>query len=132
MLTARLTVRTLMAMLYLVAGVLHLILPAPFIRITPDWVPNAGLVIGLTGLAEIAGALGLMQGWWPGLRRAAGWGLAAYALCVWPANIHHMMMDLARADHGLGWAYHGPRMAAQPLLIWAALWSSGAIGRGRA
>jgi len=129
MMIARPIVRTLLAILYLVAGLLHLILPAPFISITPEWVPDPALVIALTGMAELAGAVGLVQGWWPWLRRAAGCGLAAYALCVWPANIHHMMMDMARADHGLGWAYHGPRMLAQPLLIWAALWSSGAIGR---
>lgn len=130
MMTARPIVRTLLAILYLVAGGVHLVLPAPFIRITPEWVPDPALVVTLTGMAEMAGAAGLIQGWWPRLRRAAGWGLAAYALCVWPANIHHMIMDLARADHGLGWAYHGPRMLAQPVLIWAALWSSGAIGRG--
>jgi len=44
---------------------------------------------------------------------------------VWPANIHHMMMDLARPDHGLGLRYHVPRMLAQPVLIWAALWAGG-------
>lgn len=130
MMTARPIVRTLLAILYLAAGMLHLVLPAPFIRITPEWVPDPALVIALTGMAEMAGAAGLIQDRWPRLRRAAGWGLAAYAVCVWPANIHHMMMDFARADHGLGWAYHGPRMLAQPVLIWAALWSSEAIGRG--
>ena len=35
------------------------------------------------GVAEIAGAIGLMI---PRLRYAAGIGLALYALCVWPAN----------------------------------------------
>ncbi len=113
--------------LYLLAGILHLATPRPFIMITPAWVPDPPLVIALTGLAELAGAAGLAQPWSQGLRRAAGWGLAAYALCVWPANIHHMAMDLARPDHGLGWAYHGPRMLIQPVLIWAALWSSGAL-----
>ncbi len=92
--------------------------------------PHAPLVIWLTGIAELAGAAGLAQGRWPALRRAAGWGLAAYALCVWPANINHLLIDLARPDHGLGWAYHGPRMLLQPLLIWAALWAGGAVGTG--
>jgi hypothetical protein len=36
-----------------------------------------------------------------------------------------MMMDLARPDHGLGLGYHVPRMLAQPVLIWAALWAGG-------
>ena len=123
-------VRYLLACLYLAAGSLHLLHPAPFLKITPGWVPAAPVVIWLTGLAELAGAAGLAQPWWPRLRAAAGWGLAAYALCVWPANINHLLMDMARPDHGLGWAYHGPRMLAQPLLIWAAVWSSGA-GRAR-
>lgn len=117
--------RILLGALYGAAGVLHLALPAPFLKVTPGWVPAAPLVIALTGLAELAGAAALLQPWSAPLRRAAGWGLAAYALCVWPANINHMMMDLARPDHGLGLAYHLPRMAAQPLLIWAALWTGG-------
>lgn len=125
-------VRILLGLLYFAAGVMHLALPAPFLKITPAWVPLAPLVITLTGLAELAGSVALVQGRSPALRRAAGWGLAAYALCVWPANVNHMMMDLARPDHGLGLAYHIPRMLAQPLLIWAALWASGALGRREA
>jgi len=118
-------VRVLLGLLYFAAGVLHLAAPAPFIGITPSWVPNPPLVIMLTGLAELAGSVGLVQGYSLRLRHAAAWGLAAYALCVWPANIHHMMMDLARPDHGLGLRYHVPRMLAQPVLIWAALWAGG-------
>lgn len=128
---ARQIVRFLLVGLYLVAGVLHLVEPAPFLRIAPPWVPHASLVIMLTGIAELAGAAGLAQGWWPRGRMAAGWALAGYALCVWPANINHLLMDMARSDHGLGWGYHGPRMLAQPLLIWAALWSSNALAQFR-
>lgn len=121
--------RLFLACFYFLAGALHLLDPAPFLKITPSWVLAAPLVIAFTGIAEIAGAIGLVQPWWPGLRLAAGWGLAAYALCVWPANINHLLIDMARPDHGLGWAYHGPRMLAQPVLIWAALWSSGVLAR---
>jgi uncharacterized membrane protein len=78
----------------------------------------------LTGVAEILGAIGLVQPLSQPLRRAAGWGLAAYALCVWPANINHFIMDMARADGGLGLAYHVPRMIAQPVIIWLAVWVS--------
>jgi uncharacterized membrane protein len=125
---ARLALRLLLGALYLAAGLLHLALPGPFLGITPGWVPLPKLVIALTGLAELAGAAGLVQPFHAGLRRAAAWGLAAYALCVWPANVNHMVMDLARPDHGLGLAYHVPRMFAQPLLIWAALWAGGVTG----
>ncbi len=120
--TSRAIARWLFALFYAAAGLFHLILPEPFIRITPDWVPAPAAVTALTGLAELAGAIGLVQPASSTLRRAAGWGLAAYALCVWPANFQHMALDMARADHGAGLAYHIPRLAAQPLLIWLALW----------
>lgn len=122
----RTILRWLLALFYGTAGVVHLANPAPFLTIMPPWVPMPELVVALTGLAEIAGAVGLVQRWSPPLRRAAGWGLATYALCVWPANFQHLLNDLARADGGLGLGYHVPRLAAQPVLIWLALWVSAA------
>ncbi|OHD03569.1 MAG: hypothetical protein A3H25_08475 [Sphingomonadales bacterium RIFCSPLOWO2_12_FULL_63_15] len=108
----------------MVAGVAHLRSPGGFIAITPDWVPFPATVIWLTGIAEIAGAVGLML---PPLRRAAGIGLALYALCVWPANIHHALGDIPLGGVHLSWWYHGPRLALQPLIIWWALWAGGVI-----
>jgi len=120
----RTIMRWLLGLLYLVAGYFHLVDPATFLKITPAWVPFAPQVIYWTGLAEIAGAAALLQPFGPMLRKAAGIGLAAYALCVWPANINHMLMDLASADGGWGMAYHVPRMILQPVLIWLALWTA--------
>lgn len=129
--SARRLLRLALGLLYAAAGVLHLAIPKPFISIVPPWVPDAPLVVMLTGLAELAGAAGLLQPWSPRLRRAAGWGLAAYALCVWPANFQHFLLDMARPGHGLGLAYHLPRLAFQPVLIWAALWAGTTPGGGR-
>ena len=116
--------RWLLAVFYAAAGYFHLANPALFLLITPPWVPAPEAVVALTGLAELAGAAGLLQPWSQPLRRAAGWGLAAYALCVWPANFQHLLIDLARADGGAGLGYHIPRLAFQPVLIWLALWVS--------
>ena len=113
------TSRLLLAAAFLAAGLLHLMFPAPFLTITPAWVPFAPQVIALTGLAEIAGAIGLMV---PRLRRAAGIGLALYSVCVFPANIQHAMLDLGLTHPQLGWAYHGPRLLLQPVIVWACLW----------
>jgi uncharacterized membrane protein len=110
-----------------VAGALHLAAPRPFLRITPHWVPHPATVIALTGGAELLGAIALAQPFSPVLRRAGGTGLALYALCVWPANINHFMLDMARTDHGWGLGYHVPRLFAQPLLIWLALWTGGVM-----
>lgn len=86
------------------AGLFHLACPAPFLRIIPGFLPRPETVIALTGLAELAGAAALVQPFSTPLRRAGGIGLALYALCVWPANINHFAIDMARPDHGLGLA----------------------------
>ena len=75
-----------------------------------------------TGVAELLGSAALLQPLSAQLRRVGGVGLALYALCVWPANMNHFAIDMARPDGGLGLAYHVPRMIAQPILIWLALW----------
>lgn len=121
----RTVLRVLLALIYAVAGVLHLISPEPFLRIMPPVVPVPELVVMLTGVAELLGAAALVQPWHGALRRAGGMGLALYALCVWPANIQHFAMDMAKPDGGLGLAYHVPRMVLQPVLIWLALWVGG-------
>ena len=119
---ARLALRWLLAIAYAYAGYRHLATPAPFLAITPPWVPFPAEVVAATGAAELAGAAGLMI---PRLRQAAGWGLALYALCVWPANFHHALADIAIGGETLSWWYHGPRLALQPVIIWWALWAGG-------
>lgn len=114
--------RLILALLYASAGYLHLVWPEPFLAITPNWVPHPGAVIWWTGIAEIVGAIGMLQPFSKQLRKAASIGLALYALCVWPANINHFVLDMARDDGGLGLGYHVPRMIAQPIIIWLSLW----------
>ncbi len=125
---ARLMLRWVLAALYAFAGYMHLALPDPFLRITPAIVPFPEGVIFWTGIAEIAGAIALAQPFSQRLRQMGGIGLALYALCVFPANINHFAIDMASADGGLGLAYHVPRMFAQPLVIWLALWTGEVIG----
>ena len=119
---ARALLRWLLALFYLTAGIFHLQDPQPFVSITPHWVPLPAAVVLFTGLAELAAVPALLQPWSRRLRRAAGVGLALYAVCVYPANVNHMLIDLAKPSQGLGLAYHVPRLLAQPLLVWLALW----------
>ena len=109
---------------YLVAGIAHLSTPGAFLMIMPDWVPYPREVILGTGICEIAGAFGLMT---RSLRRAAGVGLALYAVCVFPANIKHAFEGLPPGNIQLGWWYHGPRLALQPVLVWWALYAGTVI-----
>jgi len=121
--TARLILRLILAAAYLAAGVLHLAYPAPFLGITPGWVPWPEVVIAATGVAEITGAVALAGV--PRLRRAAAVGLALYAVCVWPANIKHALDAVAASGAGTWWPYHGPRLAFQPVIVWWALFAGG-------
>lgn len=123
--TWRDVLRWLLAAFYAFAGYQHLAHPEPFLTIVPPQVPAPDVVVFWTGVAEILGAAGLVQPWSPRLRRTAAIGLALYAVCVFPANINHFAMDMARPDQGWGLAYHIPRMFAQPLLVWLALWAGG-------
>jgi uncharacterized membrane protein len=120
----RTALRWLLALFYFIAGFAHLRSPAGFLAITPTWVPFPHEVVALTGVAEIMGAMGLLiprsvVSW---ARPAAGIGLALYALCVWPANFNHALNNIAMNGEVLSWWYHGPRLVAQPLIIWLALW----------
>ena len=116
--------RWTLAAIYLVAGVLHLLIPDPFLAITPGWVPFPQAVILGTGLYEITGAAALLT---RRLRRAAGVALALSAVLVFPANIKHAMDTLTDGRMDLYWWYHGPRLLLQPVLGWWALYVGGVI-----
>ncbi len=119
----RAIMRVILAAFYGYAGYLHIVRPEPFLSIMPEMIPFHQEIVFWTGVAEILGAIGLLQWFDIRLRRAAGVGLALSALCVWPANINNFAMDMMREDGGLGLAYHVPRMFAQPLIILWALWA---------
>ena len=120
----RTVLRLLLAAAYLAAGVLHLYIPTPFLRITPAWVPYPIAVIALTGICEVAGAVGLMV---PRLRWWAGVMLAAYAVCVYPANVKHAVDYVTHGTGGLSLWYHIPRLAFQPVIVWWALFAGAVI-----
>lgn len=115
--------RWLLIAFYLTAGIGHLLFIDAMVRIVPKFVPAPRLVVLATGLAELAGAAALVT---PRYRRAAGWALAAYALCVWPANMQHAWNDLSSGT-GLPIGYHVVRLLLQPLIIWWAPRASGAV-----
>jgi uncharacterized membrane protein len=122
--TARAIMRWVMAAFYAAAGIAHLVAPDQLLAITPSWVPFAPQVIFATGLCELAGAVALVT---RSMRRWAGFALAAYAICVWPANFKHAIDGIDLPYIASSWLYHGPRLAFQPVLVWWALFSAGII-----
>jgi uncharacterized membrane protein len=113
--------RWALAAIYGVAGVAHFTATNRFLLIVPDWVPEPRLVIQLTGACEMVGAIALLT---PKLQRAAGFMLALYALCVFPANIKHAAEGISVPGLPDSWWYHGPRLALQPGIIWLTLYAA--------
>ncbi|WP_293868499.1 DoxX family protein [uncultured Alsobacter sp.] len=120
---ARSLLRSALSALYAAAGLLHLWSPEAFLPIVPLWVPMPREVVLVTGLCELAGAAGLLI---PRLRRISGIMLALYAACVFPANIRHAVEGIQVAGLPSTWWYHAPRLALQPVIVWAALFCSAA------
>ena len=120
---ARTVARCVLAAVYAFVGVAHLVATDSMVRIVPDWVPYPHAVVIATGLCELAGAGALMTTRW---RRAAGWALAAYAVCVYPANVKHAIHDLSTGT-GLSIWYHAIRLPLQPVIVWWALWATAIV-----
>lgn len=109
------TLRALIpGLLFVAAGTLHFARPAMYVRIVPPALGHASALVALSGAAEIAGGLGLLI---PRTRRAAGYGLIALLLAVWPANIFMALDARAFAAVAPAWALWA-RVPLQLALIW--------------
>ena len=70
---------------FVFAGIMHFVKPRQYEAIMPDYVPAHRELVVVSGLAEIAGGLGVMH---PRTRRIASWWSVATLVAVFPANLH--------------------------------------------
>ena len=96
----------LIAAIFVGGGVLHLVKPEAYLGMMPPWLPAAMALVLISGVFEIVGGVGVLV---PATRVAAGWGLIALLVAVFPANVQ--MLLNARATHA------------------SALWMSGLVAR---
>jgi uncharacterized membrane protein len=92
------------------------------IRMVPPQLPNASALVTLTGVAELAGAVGLTIPW---TSRGAAYALMVLLVAMFPANIY-----AARTGHTIGGRPHTRMSLRLPLqLLWIGLlwWS---VGKG--
>lgn len=75
-----------LAAFFVGAGTIHFIKPEPYEAIVPPALPLTREIVYLSGVAEIAGGLGVLSG---RLRPWAGWWLIALLIAVFPANVYH-------------------------------------------
>jgi uncharacterized membrane protein len=107
------------AVLYIVAGALHFIKPAPYLRIIPPYVPWHPAMVQISGAFEIIGGLGLLV---QSVRRPAAWMLVALLIAVFPANLYMAMHSAEAGAAGIAPALRWGRLPLQALLIWWLLW----------
>ena len=108
--------RVLTAILFIVAGANHFRSAEFYRRIIPPAFPAPSALVVISGVAEIAGGIGLLI---PRLRRAAGWELIALLVTVFPANVYMAIARDRFADlHLPGWAFWARLPLQGVFVIW--------------
>lgn len=100
--------------LFIVAGMLHFVFPGTYRAIVPPGFGERAVVVAFSGAAEIAGGIGLCV---PATRTAAGFGLIALLIAVWPANWWMALESNRFAFLAPSWVLW-VRVAVQIPLIW--------------
>ncbi|GAA4397303.1 membrane protein [Ornithinibacter aureus] len=121
---ARTLVRWALAVLLATAGVGHFASAEAFRAQVPPWMPWPEAVIAVSGVIELvlAGALVLAPA---RLRPVVGWVVAAFFVAIFPGNISQYVTGTAAFGLDSD-AARLARLAFQPVLVAAALWSTGA------
>jgi uncharacterized membrane protein len=106
--------RLLLGIIFIGAGINHFAIPRHYERIVPPSLKGrAQSVVAVSGVAEVAGGLGVLLPW---TRRPAGLGLIALLAAVFPANLY-----MARTPEQFRkiprWALYA-RLPLQPLMMW--------------
>jgi len=113
--------RLILAVVFIVAGILHFFLTATYVKIMPPYLPAHTLLVQLSGVFEILGGIGILV---PMTQRFSAWGLIALLVAVSPANIQ-MAMDHAQWPAIPAWALWLRVPLQLPLMWWAWLYTRG-------
>ena len=102
------------------AGVMHFLRPRDYEATMPPYIPAPREMVAISGVAEIAGGIGVLL---PRTRDLAGRALIALVIAGFPANVHMALTPDQVKRKGLAkiprWALFA-RLTLQPLLaVWA-------------
>ncbi|WP_035985482.1 DoxX family membrane protein [Leptolyngbya sp. KIOST-1] len=111
--------RVVLAVCMVVAGVLHFVVPQPFIRIVPGFLPAPAMLVYLSGAIEVLLGLGLLV---PALQQISAWGLVILFVAVYPANLNMAFNHIQISGIPDTWWFHAFRLPFQFVLIAWAYW----------
>lgn len=108
-----------MVALFIAVGILHFIKTDSFAQAMPAYLPEKILLVQITGVLEILGAIGLVVS---RTRRPAGICIALFLVCVFPVNLNMALHPelFPKIPAFALWL----RLPIQGLLIWLALKAS--------
>jgi uncharacterized membrane protein len=105
-----------LSLLFLFTGAGHFLQTEPMSQMLPPWVPAPVALVYLTGVLELAIAIGLLL---PETRRPAGWMAAAVLVLFFPANIYAAINHVPMGGHAWGPVYLLVRAPLQlAILFW--------------
>lgn len=107
----------IIATLFTVSGVIHLVKPSVFRPLIPGWLPGADPIIIASGVAELGCAAGLL---YPRTRPLTAKVSAWLLIAVFPGNVQ-MAVDAMQGDNAAFKAVSLARLPLQLPLIWLAL-----------
>jgi uncharacterized membrane protein len=117
----RAKLRFALAAMFLLAAVGRLATPDALLAMIPEFLPLRREALYLSGVFEVLGAVGLLV---PRLHRAAGLGLAALLIVVFPANLNVAINNLQIEGQAGSPLYQWARVLWQFVLIWLPLWAT--------
>lgn len=109
--------RTVFGLIFVSAGILHFAFPDYYRAIVPAYLPAPSALVAVSGVAEVAGGVGLLLPRW---RQAAGVGLILLLIAVLPANVEMLRQGRARGVGVAGETMLWLRLPFQIVLMWAA------------
>jgi uncharacterized membrane protein len=113
------TLRGILAVCIVVAGVLHFAQSEPFIRIVPDSLPAPAALVYISGAIEIMLGIGLLV---PPVSQLSAWGLVALFIAVYPANLNMAFNHIQIEGIPDAWWFQAIRLPFQFVLIAWAYW----------
>ena len=101
------------------AGIMHFVIAKPYVSIVPTWLPawlpSPLMLVYISGVFEILGAVGLLV---PATRVLSAVGLILLLVAVFPANVEMLRLAQVRGPNPAFVAACWIRLPLQPLLIW--------------
>lgn len=107
--TARSKARVAFAIMFIISGISHFTKTEQFMAMIPSFLPNPVVLVYISGVFEILGAIGLLipVKW---VQRTAVYGTILLLLAIFPANIYAAINGIV-----------SPGAFASPLYLWLRL-----------